>query len=77
MTSATVLGELVRSCYDLFRGDLLKALGWPMPPALGDERALWSALGQQLYQRGTTAQGEALLNAPRMDAPGQPPAPPP
>ena len=72
VTSATVLGELVRSCYDLFRGDLLKALGWPMPPVLEGERALWSALGQQLYQRGTSAQGDALLNAPR-----QPPAPPP
>jgi hypothetical protein len=77
VTSATVLGELVRSCYDLFRGDLLKALGWPMPAGLEGERALWSALGQQLYQRGTTAQGDALLNAPRLDAPRQPPAPPP
>ncbi len=77
VTSAAVLGELVRSCYDLFRGDLLKALGWPMPLALEHERALWSALGQQLYQRGTTAQGDALLNASRLDAPRQPPAPPP
>jgi hypothetical protein len=65
VTSATVFGELVRSCYDLFRGDLLTRLGWPMPPTLTRERQLWGALGQQLYRRGTSQQAEALLNAPR------------
>ena len=34
VTAAGVFGELVRSCYDLFRGDLLGRLGWPMPPTL-------------------------------------------
>ena len=72
VTAATVLGDLVRSCYDLFRGDLLTRLGWPVPPTLPRERQLWTVLGQQLYRRGSTQQGEALLNAPR-----QPPAPPP
>jgi hypothetical protein len=72
VTAAGVFGELVRSSYDLFRGDLLAKLGWPMPPTLHRERQLWLALGQQLYRRGTTEQGDALLNAPR-----QPPAPPP
>jgi len=69
VTAAGVFGELVRSSYDLFRGDLLGKLGWPMPPTLHAERQLWTALGQQLYRRGTSAQGDALLNAPR-----QPPA---
>jgi hypothetical protein len=72
VTSATVFGDLVRSCYDLFRGDLLTRLGWQMPPTLKRERQLWVTLGQQLYQRGTTQQGDALLNAPR-----EPPALPP
>ena len=71
VTAAGVFGELVRSSYDLFRGDLLGKLGWPMPPTLSAERKLWTALGQQLYGRGTTPQGEARLNAPR-----QPPAAP-
>jgi hypothetical protein len=71
VTSATVLGDLVRSCYDLFRGDLLARLGWQLPPTLKRERQLWAVLGQQLYRRGTSDQGDALLNAPR-----QPPAPP-
>lgn len=71
VTAAGVFGELVRSSYDLFRGDLLAKLGWPMPPTLRAERKLWTALSQQLYGRGTTAQGDALLRAPR-----QPPAAP-
>jgi len=65
VTSANVLGELVRSCYDLYRYDLLARLGWPAPATLEQERQLWAALGQQLYRRGTSRVGEALLNAPR------------
>jgi hypothetical protein len=71
-TAAGVLGELIRCCYDLFRGDLLAKLGWPMPATLAGERALWDVLGQQLYRRGTTQAGDALLAAPRT-----PPAAPP
>lgn len=65
VTAAGVFGELVRSSCDLFRGDLLGKLGWPMPSTLAAERQLWTALSQQLYGRGTTPQGEAWLNAPR------------
>jgi hypothetical protein len=71
VTAATAYGDLVRSCFDLFRGDLLTRLGWALPPALADERELWVALGDQLYGRGTSNAGEARLKAPR-----QPPAPP-
>ena len=71
VTAAGVFGELVRSSYDLFRGDLLAKLGWPMPATLADERRLWTALSQQLYRRATDTRAEALLKAPR-----QPPPPP-
>jgi len=71
VAAAGVFGELVRSSYDLFRGDLLAKLGWPMPSTLAAERQLWTALSEQLYGRGTTPQGEAWLNAPR-----KPPAAP-
>jgi len=71
VTAAAVFGDLVRSSYDLFRGDLLGKLGWPMPPTLAAERQLWTALGEQLYARGTTRQGRAWLDAPR-----KPPAAP-
>jgi hypothetical protein len=79
VTSATVFGDLVRSCYDLYRGDLLAKLGWAMPPTLKQERQLWTVLGQQLYRRGTSAPGDALLRAPRQPLPPPPPGgqPPP
>lgn len=67
VTSAGVFGDLVRSCFDLFRGDLLTRLGWPLPGNLPDERALWGALGQQLYRRGTNSRDQELINAPRAD----------
>jgi hypothetical protein len=65
VTAAGVFGELVRSCYDLFRGDLLAKLGWAMPATLADERRLWGVLSQRLYRRDISTQDEAVLNAPR------------
>jgi hypothetical protein len=69
VTSATVLGELVRSSYDLYRSDLLARLGWSAPATLEQERRLWAALSQQLYRRGTSTGGEAVLNASRQPPP--------
>jgi hypothetical protein len=72
VTSATVFGDLVRSCYDLYRGDLLTRLGWPMPPALPDERRLWAVLTKKLYRGDVDTAEEALLNAPRQPAAATP-----
>jgi hypothetical protein len=66
VVSAAVFGDLVRSCFDLFRSDLLTHLGWSMPERLPDERALWGALGQQLYRRGASSPVQDLINAPRI-----------
>lgn len=68
VTSAAAFGDLIRSCFDLYRGDLLTHLGWPMPDKLQDERVLWGALGQQLYRRGTNSREQELINAPRTDS---------
>lgn len=65
VASAAVFGDLVRSCFDLFRGDLLTHLGWQMPDTLPDERALWIALGQQLYRRSASSASQDLVNTPR------------
>ena len=71
VTAAGVFGELVRSSYDLFRGDLLAKLGWPMPPTLTAERQLWTDLGKQLYRRGTDSrEADARLNASRQPPTG-------
>jgi hypothetical protein len=75
VTSAAGFGDLVRSCFDLFRGDLLTHLGWPLPDKLQDERALWGALGQQLYRRGTNSRDQELINAPRTDSSAAPQGP--
>ena len=73
VSSAAVYGDLVRACYDLYRGDLLKQLGWAMPARLADERTLWQVLGKQLYRRGLdNPQQEAVLGAPRLP-PTEPP----
>jgi len=68
VVSAAAFGDLVRSCFDLFRIDLLTHLGWPVPERMPDERALWRALGQQLYRRGTSSAEERLINGPRRPA---------
>jgi hypothetical protein len=65
VTSAGVFGDLARSCFDLFHGDLLTHLGWQTPDNLPDERVLWGALGQQLYRRSANSADQGLVNAPR------------
>jgi hypothetical protein len=71
VTAATSFGELMRSCYDLYRGDLLGKLGWPIPDTLAEERTLWQALGQQFYRRSVDNGLEPFINGSR-----KPPAPP-
>jgi hypothetical protein len=44
--SANQLGELVRSSFDLFRLDLMSALGRPLPPTFYSERAQWEELSR-------------------------------
>jgi hypothetical protein len=57
--AAVTYAEFVRSSVDVYRRDLLAAIGLALPTTLEMERALWRALGQQLYRRG--ADDEALL----------------
>lgn len=66
IASAAAYGDLVRSCFDLFRSDLMAHLGWLLPDSLPDERTLWGALGQQLYRRGASSQQQSLVDAPRI-----------
>jgi hypothetical protein len=54
LSIAQVYAELVRSAFDLYRGDLLEQLGFAVPASLGEERELWMNLGQQLYRRGAS-----------------------
>src|SRR5690242_4517835 len=51
VTAGAELGQLVRSCYDLYRENLLASLGWSVPATLSQECQPWTALGQQSYRR--------------------------
>jgi hypothetical protein len=53
VNAAVAFGDVIRSCFDNYRRTLLEQLGLPLPGSLEDERKLWGALKQQLYQRGT------------------------
>ena len=66
---ARVYGELVRSMYDLYRGDLLAKLGFALPDTLAGERELWKNLGKQMYRRAPDSQ--AMLDAARAKAVSQ------
>lgn len=54
--SARVYGDLVRSMYDLYRGDLLAKLGFALPDTMVGERELWKNLGKQMYRRAPDSQ---------------------
>lgn len=51
--AAISYGELVRSAFDTHRRTLLAALGLELPTTLEQERALWTAVAQQLYRRAS------------------------
>jgi hypothetical protein len=70
---ARAYAELVRSAFDLYRGDLLTQLKLSEPATFDGERALWSNLGQMMY-RGD-ASDEDVLDAARAGAPAAAPAP--
>lgn len=53
ISAAVAFGDVLRSLFDNYRRTLLTQLGMTPPSSLEDERKLWGALKQQLYQRGT------------------------
>jgi hypothetical protein len=52
VSAALVFAEVVRGCFDLYRHDLIKQLGYAIPASLEDERQLWHNLAQQLTRLG-------------------------
>jgi hypothetical protein len=57
--AAVGYGELLRSCYDLYRRDLLKQMGFVLPKKFDDQKELWVALSQHVY-RGAAFDPAAL-----------------
>jgi hypothetical protein len=71
---AQAYGELVRSAFDLYRGDLLDQLKLSEPASFAAERTLWDNLGQMMY-RGDASDPDVLDAARASAPPGPPPAP--
>jgi hypothetical protein len=71
---AQAYGELVRSAFDLYRGDLLAQLKLSEPASFEQERTLWDNLGQMMY-RGDASDPD-VLDAARTSAPAAPPPAP-
>jgi hypothetical protein len=50
IVAAGVYGDLVRSAFDLHRFDLYRALAWPLPENLDNERQLGMQLTTYLFR---------------------------
>jgi hypothetical protein len=46
VNAATQYGDMIRSCFDLFRLDLLRQLQFERPSSLKEERTLWERISQ-------------------------------
>jgi hypothetical protein len=62
---ALIYADLLRSAFDLYRGDLLSKLGFALPDTLAAERLLWSSLQSVLYRGATSEEGELALDEAR------------
>jgi hypothetical protein len=49
ISSALQWGDLVKSVFDLYRGDLLKQMGLKQPESWDEERKLWLALSRSFH----------------------------
>jgi len=57
--SAVEYGVLIRTAFDLYRYQLLKALDLPVPTSPTRERALWPKLTGWWYERSIPPDGES------------------
>jgi hypothetical protein len=49
ISSASPYSELIRTAFDLYRRDLLTALGWSAPKSYAQERRQWEQIGKLWY----------------------------
>ena len=73
--AAVAFGDVLRSCFDNYRRTLLTQLGMIPPSSLEDERKLWGALKQQLYQRGSNNPSLLRFTTGQGDPPADPSTP--
>lgn len=63
LVSVAEFGNMIRSAYNLFRLDLLKALRYPLPRDSDSERDLWTAISHMVMEGYSwdTIESEALI----------------
>lgn len=59
LQAAIPYAQLIKSAFDLYRGDLLDKLGYERPTFLKDEKTLWENLCKLIYRSG--ADDESIL----------------
>ena len=59
LQAAIPYAQLIKSAFDLYRGDLLDKLGYERPKSLSDEIKLWDNLCKLIYRGG--AEDESIL----------------
>lgn len=65
LRSALLYADLVRSTFDLYRGDVLNRMGFALPETLEEERHLWSILNKLLSLGGVDTVDDAVLDKAR------------
>lgn len=50
LEAAITYGQLIKSAFDLYKGELCKQLGYKQPNSLEGERALWASIYQLIYK---------------------------
>jgi len=61
VAASLAFGETVRSCFDVYRHDLLKKLGCRLRARIDNEEPLWQQLKKYLYQGGIDSGAEQVL----------------
>jgi hypothetical protein len=69
VNAAVPYAQLIKSAFDLYRGDLAEKMGYELPGSPGEETAFWKNLGELIY-RGVASDPTALRYKAR-----KPPAP--
>lgn len=59
LEAAITYGQLIKSAFDLYKGELRKQLGYEQPKSLAEERDFWHNLYELVY-RGEAGNPEAL-----------------
>lgn len=75
LEAAITYGQLIKSAFDLYKGELRKQLGYEQPESLDEERAFWRSFYELIF-KGEAGDPEALrYSGVKKPQPAPPPEP--